>query len=155
MQNILLLYYINYYIVNILLLIEPDSWWFTDSVNPLKRCMYRFNYLLWQPYWFDGTDLLCLLFKECNPDVDSGFVSAGYPGFQTATYTSRSYAGITPGYTYQFPGNHSTFSAPVTCFCHINWDIVPQPPRPVRKCSLLQIQSAGWEETCSVSTPHS
>lgn len=33
---------------------------------------------------------------------------AGYPGFQTATYTSRSYAGITPGYTYQFPGNHSS-----------------------------------------------
>lgn len=31
---------------------------------------------------------------------------AGYPSFQTATYTSRSYAGITPGYTYQFPGNH-------------------------------------------------
>ncbi|XP_023834236.1 RNA-binding protein Musashi homolog 1-like isoform X5 [Salvelinus sp. IW2-2015] len=27
----------------------------------------------------------------------------GYPGFQTATYTSRSYTGITPGYTYQFP----------------------------------------------------
>ncbi|TMS04049.1 RNA-binding protein Musashi-like protein 1 [Larimichthys crocea] len=30
----------------------------------------------------------------------------GYPGFQTATYTSRSYAGITPGYTYQFPEFH-------------------------------------------------
>ncbi|XP_029533700.1 RNA-binding protein Musashi homolog 1-like isoform X5 [Oncorhynchus nerka] len=30
----------------------------------------------------------------------------GYPGFQTATYTSRSYTGITPGYTYQFPEFH-------------------------------------------------
>ena len=28
----------------------------------------------------------------------------GYPGFQTTTYTSRSYSGIAPGYTYQFPG---------------------------------------------------
>uniref|UniRef100_A0A8C5DAM3 RNA-binding protein Musashi homolog 1 n=1 Tax=Gouania willdenowi TaxID=441366 RepID=A0A8C5DAM3_GOUWI len=37
-----------------------------------------------------------------------GIGMLGYPGFQTATYTSRSYAGITPGYTYQFPGNHST-----------------------------------------------
>uniref|UniRef100_A0A3Q2E0E9 Musashi RNA binding protein 1 n=1 Tax=Cyprinodon variegatus TaxID=28743 RepID=A0A3Q2E0E9_CYPVA len=35
-----------------------------------------------------------------------GIGMLGYPGFQTATYTSRSYAGITPGYTYQFPGNH-------------------------------------------------
>ncbi|CAB1321814.1 unnamed protein product [Coregonus sp. 'balchen'] len=30
----------------------------------------------------------------------------GYPGFQTATYASRSYTGITPGYTYQFPEFH-------------------------------------------------
>uniref|UniRef100_A0A8P4G687 Musashi RNA-binding protein 1 n=1 Tax=Dicentrarchus labrax TaxID=13489 RepID=A0A8P4G687_DICLA len=36
-----------------------------------------------------------------------GIGMLGYPGFQTATYTSRSYAGITPGYTYQFPGNHT------------------------------------------------
>uniref|UniRef100_A0A8D3E8B6 Musashi RNA-binding protein 1 n=1 Tax=Scophthalmus maximus TaxID=52904 RepID=A0A8D3E8B6_SCOMX len=35
-----------------------------------------------------------------------GIGMLGYPGFQTATYTSRSYAGLTPGYTYQFPGNH-------------------------------------------------
>lgn len=30
----------------------------------------------------------------------------GYPGFQTTTYTSRSYTGIAPGYTYQFPGEY-------------------------------------------------
>ncbi|XP_048857976.1 RNA-binding protein Musashi homolog 1b isoform X2 [Brienomyrus brachyistius] len=30
----------------------------------------------------------------------------GYPGFQAATYASRTYAGITPGYTYQFPEFH-------------------------------------------------
>lgn len=34
----------------------------------------------------------------------SPFLS-GYPGFQAATYTGRSYTSITPGYTYQFPGN--------------------------------------------------
>uniref|UniRef100_A0A665TPB2 RNA-binding protein Musashi homolog 2 n=1 Tax=Echeneis naucrates TaxID=173247 RepID=A0A665TPB2_ECHNA len=33
-----------------------------------------------------------------------GIGMLGYPGFQTATYTSRSYSGIAPGYTYQFPG---------------------------------------------------
>lgn len=32
------------------------------------------------------------------------FSSPGYPGFQAATYASRSYTGIAPGYTYQFPG---------------------------------------------------
>lgn len=35
-------------------------------------------------------------------------VFTGYPGFQAATYTSRTYAGITPGYTYQFPGKSPT-----------------------------------------------
>ncbi|XP_029493489.1 RNA-binding protein Musashi homolog 1 isoform X15 [Oncorhynchus nerka] len=32
-----------------------------------------------------------------------GIGMLGYPGFQAATYASRSYTGITPGYTYQFP----------------------------------------------------
>uniref|UniRef100_A0AAY4DA07 RRM domain-containing protein n=1 Tax=Denticeps clupeoides TaxID=299321 RepID=A0AAY4DA07_9TELE len=32
-----------------------------------------------------------------------GIGMLGYPGFQTTTYASRSYAGITPGYAYQFP----------------------------------------------------
>ncbi|XP_044052460.1 RNA-binding protein Musashi homolog 1b isoform X3 [Siniperca chuatsi] len=36
-----------------------------------------------------------------------------YPGFQTATYTSRSYAGITPGYTYQFPAIPLTAYGPM------------------------------------------
>ena len=40
-----------------------------------------------------------------NSNSVSFLVLTGYPGFQAATYTSRSYAGITPGYTYQFPGN--------------------------------------------------
>uniref|UniRef100_A0A669EUZ1 Musashi RNA binding protein 1 n=2 Tax=Oreochromis TaxID=8139 RepID=A0A669EUZ1_ORENI len=35
-----------------------------------------------------------------------GIGMLGYPGFQTATYTSRSYSGIAPGYTYQFPEFH-------------------------------------------------
>uniref|UniRef100_H3C9I4 Musashi RNA binding protein 1 n=1 Tax=Tetraodon nigroviridis TaxID=99883 RepID=H3C9I4_TETNG len=36
------------------------------------------------------------------------FFATGYPGFQTTTYTSRSYTGIAPGYTYQFPGCNTT-----------------------------------------------
>uniref|UniRef100_A0A8K9UKH8 Musashi RNA-binding protein 1 n=1 Tax=Oncorhynchus mykiss TaxID=8022 RepID=A0A8K9UKH8_ONCMY len=39
-----------------------------------------------------------------------GIGMLGYPGFQAATYASRSYTGITPGYTYQFPVNHGHFA---------------------------------------------
>ncbi|XP_034162161.2 RNA-binding protein Musashi homolog 1b [Pangasianodon hypophthalmus] len=35
-----------------------------------------------------------------------GIGMLGYPGFQAATYTGRSYTSITPGYTYQFPEFH-------------------------------------------------
>uniref|UniRef100_A0A8C9ZX03 Musashi RNA binding protein 1b n=1 Tax=Sander lucioperca TaxID=283035 RepID=A0A8C9ZX03_SANLU len=52
-----------------------------------------------------------------------GIGMLGYPGFQTATYTSRSYAGITPGYTYQFPGNHSTLSLVAMCFHNKTFDL--------------------------------
>uniref|UniRef100_A0A8C2XMC0 Musashi RNA binding protein 1b n=1 Tax=Cyclopterus lumpus TaxID=8103 RepID=A0A8C2XMC0_CYCLU len=45
-----------------------------------------------------------------TPVVNRDVFPTGYPGFQTATYTSRSYAGITPGYTYQFPGNHKNLN---------------------------------------------
>uniref|UniRef100_A0A8C6LB19 Musashi RNA binding protein 1 n=2 Tax=Nothobranchius furzeri TaxID=105023 RepID=A0A8C6LB19_NOTFU len=37
-----------------------------------------------------------------------GIGMLGYPGFQTTTYTSRSYSGLAPGYTYQFPGDSSS-----------------------------------------------
>ncbi|XP_055511220.1 RNA-binding protein Musashi homolog 1-like isoform X2 [Leucoraja erinacea] len=33
-----------------------------------------------------------------------GIGMLGYPGFQAASYASRGYTGLTPGYTYQFPG---------------------------------------------------
>ncbi|XP_071374907.1 RNA-binding protein Musashi homolog 1b isoform X2 [Centroberyx affinis] len=42
-----------------------------------------------------------------------GIGMLGYPGFQTTTYTSRSYAGITPGYTYQFPAIPLTAYGPM------------------------------------------
>lgn len=37
------------------------------------------------------------------PDT-SPLILSGYPGFQATTYASRSYTGLAPGYTYQFPG---------------------------------------------------
>uniref|UniRef100_A0A4W5PK08 Musashi RNA binding protein 1 n=1 Tax=Hucho hucho TaxID=62062 RepID=A0A4W5PK08_9TELE len=43
--------------------------------------------------------------------VDAFMLGIGmlsYPGFQAATYASRSYPGIAPGYTYQFPGMNIT-----------------------------------------------
>uniref|UniRef100_V9KSD1 RNA-binding protein Musashi-like 1-like protein n=2 Tax=Callorhinchus milii TaxID=7868 RepID=V9KSD1_CALMI len=33
-----------------------------------------------------------------------GIGMLGYPGFQAASYASRGYTGLAPGYTYQFPG---------------------------------------------------
>eukprot|EP00061_Rhincodon_typus_P017331 g45981.t1 len=32
-----------------------------------------------------------------------GIGMLGYPGFQAASYASRGYTGLAPGYTYQFP----------------------------------------------------
>uniref|UniRef100_A0A8C2EUJ7 Musashi RNA-binding protein 1 n=1 Tax=Cyprinus carpio TaxID=7962 RepID=A0A8C2EUJ7_CYPCA len=43
-----------------------------------------------------------------------GIGMLGYPGFQAATYASRSYTSLTPGYTYQFPGK--TQSIPLTAY---------------------------------------
>lgn len=43
------------------------------------------------------------------------FSSSGYPGFQAATYASRSYTGIAPGYTYQFPGEWSSLLCFLLC----------------------------------------
>uniref|UniRef100_A0A8D2N551 Musashi RNA binding protein 1 n=1 Tax=Zonotrichia albicollis TaxID=44394 RepID=A0A8D2N551_ZONAL len=52
-----------------------------------------------------------------------GIGMLGYPGFQAATYASRSYTGIAPGYTYQFPGEwsslHSAPELPVPSFAAI------------------------------------
>uniref|UniRef100_A0A7N8XKF8 RNA-binding protein Musashi homolog 1-like n=1 Tax=Mastacembelus armatus TaxID=205130 RepID=A0A7N8XKF8_9TELE len=46
-----------------------------------------------------------------------GIGMLGYPGFQTTTYTSRSYSGIAPGYTYQFPGKSIYISYFIHCLC--------------------------------------
>ncbi|KAH0625480.1 hypothetical protein JD844_015012 [Phrynosoma platyrhinos] len=42
-----------------------------------------------------------------------GIGMLGYPGFQAATYASRSYTGIAPGYTYQFPAQATALKIPV------------------------------------------
>nr|BAF75025.1 Musashi-1d [Cynops pyrrhogaster] len=42
-----------------------------------------------------------------------GIGMLGYPGFQAATYASRSYAGLAPGYTYQFPAIPLTAYGPM------------------------------------------
>uniref|UniRef100_A0A4W6CRI1 Musashi RNA binding protein 1 n=1 Tax=Lates calcarifer TaxID=8187 RepID=A0A4W6CRI1_LATCA len=46
-----------------------------------------------------------------------GIGMLGYPGFQTTTYTSRSYSGIAPGYTYQFPGKIFLDTCVCVCVC--------------------------------------
>ncbi|NXU53300.1 MSI1H protein, partial [Turnix velox] len=45
-----------------------------------------------------------------------GIGMLGYPGFQAATYASRSYTGIAPGYTYQFPGEWCSLLGFLVCF---------------------------------------
>uniref|UniRef100_A0A8C6LGG1 Musashi RNA binding protein 1 n=1 Tax=Nothobranchius furzeri TaxID=105023 RepID=A0A8C6LGG1_NOTFU len=59
-----------------------------------------------------------------------GIGMLGYPGFQTTTYTSRSYSGLAPGYTYQFPGESyiviSLFPLiPSPCFSVLNTRSIP------------------------------
>uniref|UniRef100_A0A8C2TRP2 RNA-binding protein Musashi homolog 1 n=1 Tax=Coturnix japonica TaxID=93934 RepID=A0A8C2TRP2_COTJA len=51
-----------------------------------------------------------------------GIGMLGYPGFQAATYASRSYTGIAPGYTYQFPGENAP--------CNRNGPEMPVPSFP-------------------------
>uniref|UniRef100_A0A8C1B0J1 Musashi RNA binding protein 1b n=1 Tax=Cyprinus carpio carpio TaxID=630221 RepID=A0A8C1B0J1_CYPCA len=53
-----------------------------------------------------------------------GIGMLGYPGFQAATYASRSYTSLTPGYTYQFPEHHFLLSMmqalfPLLSYCLI------------------------------------
>lgn len=92
------------------------------TVTVLSVCYHYHWYMLSRgPVAYKGN--LCVIFTaesereiktvSCS-DITLSFLSTGYPGFQTATYTSRSYAGITPGYTYQFPGNHSTLCVQLT-----------------------------------------
>ncbi|XP_029618480.1 RNA-binding protein Musashi homolog 1 isoform X1 [Salmo trutta] len=66
----------------------------------------------------------------------------GYPGFQTATYTSRSYTGITPGYTYQFPEFHLERTPLLTS---------PHPPELTERSTLF-VARAGFETCCTSST---
>ncbi|XP_057347502.1 RNA-binding protein Musashi homolog 1 isoform X6 [Manis pentadactyla] len=42
-----------------------------------------------------------------------GIGMLGYPGFQATTYASRSYTGLAPGYTYQFPAIPLTAYGPM------------------------------------------
>nr|XP_025043338.1 LOW QUALITY PROTEIN: RNA-binding protein Musashi homolog 1-like [Pelodiscus sinensis] len=42
-----------------------------------------------------------------------GIGMLGYPGFQPATYATRSYTGLAPGYTYQFPAIPLTAYGPM------------------------------------------
>ncbi|XP_040206183.1 RNA-binding protein Musashi homolog 1 isoform X3 [Rana temporaria] len=73
----------------------------TGSVRGRSRVM---------PYGMDAF-MLGIGMLVPNPSADrtepwrhSAHAQFGYPGFQAATYASRSYTGLAPGYTYQFPG---------------------------------------------------
>lgn len=88
---------------------QTDQFHFT--VNELAPSFSRFSSFLRQLHLLTLSPGSVLLFGK--PHIASA-LPAGYPGFQTTTYTSRSYAGLTPGYTYQFPGNHSTLPVPRT-----------------------------------------
>ncbi|XP_038647899.1 RNA-binding protein Musashi homolog 1b isoform X2 [Scyliorhinus canicula] len=53
------------------------------------------------PYGMDAFMLGIGMLGMNGIDVN---LAAGYPGFQAASYASRGYTGLAPGYTYQFPG---------------------------------------------------
>ncbi|XP_073485407.1 RNA-binding protein Musashi homolog 1 isoform X3 [Aquarana catesbeiana] len=82
----------------------------TGSVRGRSRVM---------PYGMDAF-MLGIGMLVPNPSADrtepwrhSAHAQFGYPGFQAATYASRSYTGIAPGYTYQFPAIPLTAYGPV------------------------------------------
>lgn len=60
---------------------------------------------------------MLLVSSQTLPACTNGvlFSFPGYPGFQAATYASRSYTGIAPGYTYQFPGEWSSLLCFLVC----------------------------------------
>uniref|UniRef100_A0A8C4ZPG2 RNA-binding protein Musashi homolog 1-like n=1 Tax=Gadus morhua TaxID=8049 RepID=A0A8C4ZPG2_GADMO len=65
------------------------------------------------PYGMDAFMLgIGMLGKSGAWELTCVSPSTGYPGFQATTYTSRSYSGIPPGYTYQFPGKFTPGSTP-------------------------------------------
>ncbi|XP_040206232.1 RNA-binding protein Musashi homolog 1 isoform X9 [Rana temporaria] len=82
----------------------------TGSVRGRSRVM---------PYGMDAF-MLGIGMLVPNPSADrtepwrhSAHAQFGYPGFQAATYASRSYTGLAPGYTYQFPAIPLTAYGPV------------------------------------------
>uniref|UniRef100_A0A8D1J178 RNA-binding protein Musashi homolog 1 n=1 Tax=Sus scrofa TaxID=9823 RepID=A0A8D1J178_PIG len=71
-----------------------------------------------------------------------GIGMLGYPGFQATTYASRSYTGLAPGYTYQFPGKSCPVS-PSAAGSH-PWTMAPPPgSTPSRTGGFLGTTSPG------------
>uniref|UniRef100_G3TVH7 Musashi RNA binding protein 1 n=1 Tax=Loxodonta africana TaxID=9785 RepID=G3TVH7_LOXAF len=72
-----------------------------------------------------------------------GIGMLGYPGFQATTYASRSYTGLAPGYTYQFPAIPLTAYGPRLPGSH-PWTMAPPPgSTPSRTGGFLGTTSPG------------
>lgn len=63
-----------------------------------------------------GSEVPLLRVRAVGEASDPGpLAPSGYPGFQATTYASRSYTGLAPGYTYQFPGKSGSASLLPAC----------------------------------------
>lgn len=71
----------------------------------------------------------------------SPLAPSGYPGFQATTYASRSYTGLAPGYTYQFPGKSCSVSL---CCQHVPGSQAVSLLRVVSRGAWLGRGSACW-----------
>uniref|UniRef100_A0A672MSI2 RNA-binding protein Musashi homolog 1 n=1 Tax=Sinocyclocheilus grahami TaxID=75366 RepID=A0A672MSI2_SINGR len=69
-----------------------------------------------------------------------GIGMLGYPGFQAATYASRSYTSLTPGYTYQFPGKTQ---CPAHAFYIVEFHVDFLGSTPSRTAGFLGTSSPG------------
>ncbi|TMS19787.1 RNA-binding protein Musashi-like protein 1 [Larimichthys crocea] len=94
-------------------------------------------------------------FPASEGQVREGGRIEGYPGFQTTTYTSRSYSGIAPGYTYQFPEFHLE-RTPLLTSSHPpelagQWLLTERKIKAVQQQSQVKLKSFPKCQTCPLS----
>lgn len=81
---------------------------------PVEGVRYMCLAVTWEMSW-EGNEWLSVPTDQGEASDTRPLAPSGYPGFQATTYASRSYTGLAPGYTYQFPGESCSVSLLPAC----------------------------------------